>query len=192
LRADLASGSFFYSCAPQHELGALPSSRIKTASGPVTRAADTLVALNLTGLMPAKDNWAVLVDWTPTGAAGEWQTTVSLNSPGPAQRFTAATTVGTRSRFFQAWTGGGQNNLAISTYTDGLRRREIVGVSGGNLLASANGSVAVSMPYSMTTTNLDRLYIGSIDGTNQINAPIQQAILYPTCPSPAQMKAFSA
>lgn len=157
-----------------------------------SRAGDEIVASLPSPLLPDLANWAILTEWVPLGiAGGTFPGTFSISNAAISRRLAAYTNSNSRARRFAA--AGGTGELDIGVYTDGVVRKEIAGVRGGTLRASVNGGAVLSGAYTLDTSAIDRIYLGSLfsGGGNALNGVIRRQILFPAWPGDAAARALS-
>lgn len=158
-----------------------------------SRAGDEIVASLPSSLIPDLANWAILTEWVPVGIAGaSFPSTFTLSNAIASRLLTANTSANSRDRAFAAV--GGTGGIGLGAYTDGVVRKEVFGVIGGNLRGSVNGGAVVSSAYTLDTSAIDRIYLGAISGGggNALNGIIRRQILLPAWPGDAAARALSA
>jgi len=179
---------------PQQAPESAPSSIILppvATPGVTIRTGDTV--FSNASLIADLNNWAILTEFVLTGAAGnEYPSSFSMSTPDNARRFTANTNANSRNRGFSQ-IGGTGGTISLGTYADGVPRKEIIGVTGGTVRGSFNGSAVVSAAYTLDTSGISRLFLGSItdSGGNSLNGIIRRQTLFRACPSDAAMQALS-
>lgn len=189
---DGVSGILFWGA--QFEQGASATSYIPTTSVAVTRPADviTLPAVAAVDVLnPAQG--AFVVEFTLNAPAAAAVVPFAYkNAAGNEILYADASTSGISVRMTVAGTGAGSANLLPSGAVAGMRYRLAIAYSSAGIRASLNGAPVVAVSPSVTLPlTWDRLDVGLLGSSSQLNGHIANLDPYSRIPSDSSLIAMS-